>query len=42
LKAGNFAKWVGEREANNDVAVRNFLGKNAEAFWKLAIRAEEA
>jgi U4/U6 small nuclear ribonucleoprotein PRP3 len=42
LRARNFAKWVGEREANNDVAVRNFLGKNAEAFWKLAIRSEEA
>jgi U4/U6 small nuclear ribonucleoprotein PRP3 len=42
LRARNFAKWVGEREANNDVAVRNFLGKNAEAYWKLAIRAEEA
>ena len=42
LRARNFSKWVGEREASNDAAVRNFLGKNAESFWKLAVRSEQA
>ena len=42
LRARNFGKWVGERETSNDAAVRNFLGKNAESFWKLAIRSEHA
>jgi Protein of unknown function (DUF1115) len=37
LRGRNFAKWVSEWEANNDASVRNFLGKNAQAFWKLAI-----
>ena len=42
LRGRNFSKWVGEREASNDAAVRNFLGKNAESFWKLAVRSEQA
>ena len=39
LRTRNFKSWVGEREANNDAAARKFLGKNAENFWRLAVRS---
>ena len=40
LKARNFKVWVGEREANNDIAARKWLGKGAEYFWRLAVRSD--
>lgn len=42
LRNRNFKAWVGFREAENDVAARNFLGKGAENFWRLAVRSEAA
>jgi U4/U6 small nuclear ribonucleoprotein PRP3 len=41
LRTRNFKTWIGEREASNDADARRFLGKNAENFWKLAVRTDD-
>ena len=42
LRSRNFKIWVGQREASNDAAARNWLGKGAENFWRLAVRSEHS
>jgi len=42
LRTRNFKIWVGQREASNDAAARNWLGKGAENFWRLAVRSEQS
>ena len=42
LRTRNFKIWVGQREASNDAAARNWLGKGAENFWRLAVRSEHS
>jgi U4/U6 small nuclear ribonucleoprotein PRP3 len=40
LRTSNFKKWIGIREASNDAAARQWLGKGAENFWRLAVRSD--
>lgn len=40
LRIPNFKKWIGVREASNDAAARQWLGKGAENFWRLAVRSD--
>lgn len=40
LRTPNFKKWIGVREASNDAAARQWLGKGAENFWRLAVRSD--
>ena len=42
LRSRNFKIWVGRREASNDAAARTWLGKEAENFWRLAVRSGQS